>query len=155
MKEVKSNLLSMKLSGMASCYQTLYETRKLDKLSFHDGLQILIQAERDQRESNRYNRLVKQASFRYVATIDQVTTGSARGIDLHVVTSLSIGSYIEHGESIIITGCAGVGKSFLATAFGFQACRQGHSVSYWNTKKLLTQLKAARLDGSLMKNWKG
>lgn len=69
MKEVKSSLLSMKLSGMASCYQTLHETRKLDKLSFDDGLQLLIQAEKDQRETNRYNRLVKQANFRYVATL--------------------------------------------------------------------------------------
>ena len=71
MKEVKSNLLSMKFSGMASCYQTLCETRKRDVLSFHDGLQLLIQAEKDQRASNRYNRLVKQANFRYLALIDQ------------------------------------------------------------------------------------
>ena len=151
MKEVKSNLLSMKLSGMATCYQTLEETRKLDQLTFHDGLQLLIQAEKDQRESNRYTRLVKQANFRYVATLDQMTTGKARGLDLSAVTALSIGTYIKHGEAIIVTGCAGVGKSFLATAFGFQACRQGYSVSYYNTKKLLANLKVARLDGSLMK----
>lgn len=151
MKEVKSNLLSLKLSGMANCYQTLHETRKLDMLSFADGLQLLIQAEKDQRASNRYNRLVKQANFRYVALIDQVVTGAARGLDLHTVTSLSVGSYIKKGESVIVTGCTGVGKSFLATAFGFQACRQGYTVYYSNTKKLLTKLKAARLDGSLLK----
>src|SRR5690554_2301103 len=80
-----------------------------------------------------------------------MTTSKTRGLDLSVVTALSVGTYINQGEAIIITGCAGVGKSFLATAFGFQACRQGYSVSYYNTKKLLANLKVARLDGSLLK----
>lgn len=80
-----------------------------------------------------------------------MVTGAARGLDLHTVTSLSVVSYIEKGESVIVTGCTGVGKSFLATAFGFQACRQGYTVYYSNTKKLLGKLKASRLDGSLGK----
>ena len=33
MEELKSNLQSLKLAGMASCVQALYETRKLHELS--------------------------------------------------------------------------------------------------------------------------
>ncbi|WP_281163359.1 ATP-binding protein [Niabella aurantiaca] len=51
-----------------------------------------------------------------------------------------------------MSGCAGVGKSFLASAFGHQACRQGHAVAYYNVQKLMTQLKVSRLDGLLLKS---
>ncbi len=49
MEEVKSSLSSLKLSGMATCLQRLYETRKIHELSLTDGLQLLIQSEKDQR----------------------------------------------------------------------------------------------------------
>lgn len=152
MEEVKSSLLSLKLSGMAICLQSLYETRKVHELSLSDGLQLLIQAEKDQRWSNRYGRLIKNAGFRYQATLDQLDTGKQRGIDASQINTLAIGTYLKNGEAILISGCAGVGKSFLASAFGHQACRQGHAVTYCNVQKLMNQLKVARLDGSFLKS---
>lgn len=151
MEELKSSLQRLKLAGMANCIQTLYETKKMHELSLNDGLTLLVQAEQDQRWSNRYNRLVKNANFRYSATLDQLNTNKSRGIDANQVSSLATGTYIKQGEAILITGCAGCGKSFLATAFGFQACRQGFSVAYFNVQKLMMRLKVARLEGSLIK----
>jgi DNA replication protein DnaC len=151
MEELKSDLLSMKLSGMAASLQTLYETRKLHELSLNDGLQLLVQAEKDQRWSNRYARLIKNANFRYDASIEQLNTSQARGIDAGLVNTLAVGNYIRNGEAIIATGCSGCGKSFLISALGHQACRQGYAVVYYNVQKLMTHLKVARLDGSLLK----
>jgi DNA replication protein DnaC len=48
-------------------------------------------------------------------------------------------------------GASGCGKSFLASALGHQACRQGHTVEYHNMQKLLVKLKLARMDGSIIK----
>ena len=151
MEELKSDLLSMRLSGMAASLQVLYETRKLHELSLNDGLQLLVQAEKDQRWSNRYARLIKHANFRYDASIEQLNTSQTRGIDASLVNTLAVGNYIRNGEAIIATGCSGCGKSFLISAFGHQACRQGYSVLYFNVQKLMKQLKVARLDGSLLK----
>ena len=151
MEELKSDLLSMKLSGMAASLQTLYETRKLHELSLNDGLQLLVQAEKDQRWSNRYARLIKNANFRYNASIEQLNTSQTRGIDAGLVNTLAVGNYIRNGEAILATGCSGCGKSFLISALGHQACRQGYSVVYFNVQKLMTQLKMARLDGSSLK----
>lgn len=111
----------------------------------------MIQAEQDQRWSNKYSRLIKQANFRYNATLDQLSTDKKRGVDDGQINALALGSYIKNGESILITGCAGCGKSFLATAFGFQGCRQGYSVAYFNVQKLMMRLKVARLEGALIK----
>lgn len=151
MEEVKSSLLSLKLSGMAVCLQSLCETRKVHELSLADGLQLLIQAEKDQRWSNRYNRLIKNAGFRYQATLDELNSSKQRGLDATQINTLAVGTYLKNGESILISGCAGVGKSFLASAFGHHACRQGYTVLYYNVQKLMRHLKISRLDGSLLK----
>jgi DNA replication protein DnaC len=151
MEEIKSDLLELKLSGMAQMWQTLEETRRFPELSLFDGIQLLLQAEKDKRQEKRYERLLKNATFRYSASLEEVNAEPNRGIDKSLLTRLAVGSYIKNGESVIITGAAGCGKSFLASALGFQACKQGYTVAYHNMQKLLTKLKMARLDGSIIK----
>ncbi|SFS87937.1 Integrase core domain-containing protein, partial [Porphyromonadaceae bacterium NLAE-zl-C104] len=131
MEQIKSELLTMRLPGMAGALQTLRESRRIHELSFTDGLRILVQAERDQRETNRYKRLVKNASFRYQACIEELSFDAARGLDRNQVLSLANGSYIRDAGSILVTGATGCGKSFVASALGHQACRQGFSVMYF------------------------
>jgi len=148
MEQVRTSLLGLKLSGMATCLRSLEETRRMHELSFVDGLKLLIQAETEQRESNRLDRLIKNAAFRYKATIEELSFDAARGIEQAQVMMLATGSYIRNGEAILITGAAGTGKSTLCTALGMQACRQGFSVAYFNMQKLLAKLKIARLEGN-------
>lgn len=147
MEQIKSELAAMRLPGMAGALQTLQESRSIHELSFTDGLRILLQAERDQRESNRYKRLVKNASFRYPASIEELSFDSARGLDRSHILSLANGGYIRDAGSILITGATGSGKSFVASALGHQACRQGFSVTYYGMQKLLAKLKIVRLEG--------
>lgn len=151
MEQIKSQLCSLRLSGMASCWQTLEETRRTPELSLKDGMEILLQAESDQRNVNRYARLLRNAGFRYQASIEELNTEISRGMDRTLIDRLSVGDYIRKGDTILITGSAGCGKSFLASALGNRACRQGYSVAYFNMQKLLMRLKVNRLDGSIIK----
>lgn len=147
MEQIKSELVSLRLSGMAEALKTLQEGRKIHELTLTDGLRLLVQAERDQREANRYKRLVKNASFRYRASLEELSFDTARGLDRTQILSLANGSYIRDAGSILITGATGCGKSFVATALGHQACRQGFSVIYYGMQKLMAKLKVARLEG--------
>ncbi|HHX08885.1 MAG TPA: ATP-binding protein [Chloroflexi bacterium] len=151
MDQIKSQLCSLRLSGMASCWQTLEETRRTPELSLKDGMELLLQAESDQRNVNRYARLLKSAGFRYNASIEELRAESARGMDRALIDRLAMGDYIRNGEAILITGSTGCGKSFLASALGNRACRQGYTVAYFNMQKLLMRLKVSRLDGSIIK----
>jgi DNA replication protein DnaC len=151
MEQIKSRLCSLRLSGMASCWQTLEETRRTPELSLKDGMELLLQAESDQRNVNRYARLLRNAGFRYQASIEELNTEISRGMDRALIDRLSMGDYIRKGEAILITGSAGCGKSFLASALGNRACRQGYTVAYFNMQKLLMRLKVNRLDGSIIK----
>jgi DNA replication protein DnaC len=151
MEEIKSRLLSLRLPGMAQQGQTLVEMRRTGELSLSDGVHLLLQAEADRRHENRYARLIKNAGFRYRASLEEVNADPTRGIDKTLIDRLATGEYVKSGQTILITGASGVGKSFLASAFGHRACQQGYTVSYHNMQKLLLQLKMARLDGSIIK----
>jgi DNA replication protein DnaC len=151
MESIKSKLLGFRLSGMAQQWQTLDETRRLAELTLWEGMELLLQAEADKRQENRYERLMKNAGFRYRASIQEVNADPARGIDKSLIARLAMGDYIKNGEAVIITGAAGCGKSFIASALGHRACSQGYTVSYYNMQKLLLRLKMARLDGSIIK----
>ena len=58
------------------------------------------------------------------------------------------GSFIDKKENILITGSTGVGKSYLASALGHQACQLGYRSLYFNAQKLFSKLKMMKADGS-------
>ncbi len=151
MEQIKSEMTALRLSGMAEKFKTLQESRKMQELSLLDGLKILLQGERDQRETRRYARLLKNATFRYQATLEEVSFDASRGVNKTQILSLATGSYIRGGESILITGATGCGKSFIATSFGYQACKQGFSVNYFSMQKLMAKIKIARIEGVMMR----
>jgi len=151
MEEIKSQLSNLHLSGMAHQWQRLEETRRTGELSLADGMTLLLQAETFQRQENRYRRLLKNAAFRYQASMEELNADDARGINKLLLSRLATGDYIRQGETVLITGASGCGKSFLASALGHQACRQGYTVAYHNMQKLLVKLKLARMDGSIIK----
>ena len=136
---------------MAKGWQTLVETRRAHELSLAEGLEILLQSEEEQRNTKRFGRLVKNARFRYQASIEELLFDNSRGLDKSLITTLASGSYIDTGDSILVSGAAGCGKSFLLSSLGHQACAQGYSVAYFSTQKLLTRLKLARIDGTITK----
>ena len=72
-------------------------------------------------------------------------------MDRNQVLSLASGGYIRDAGSILITGATGCGKSFVASALGDRACRQGFSVMYFGMQKLLAKLKIVRLEGVIVR----
>ena len=147
MDEIKSTLQSLRLPGMGACWENLLETRQVDKLTLTDGMQLLIQAERDMRTCNRINRLLKAASFPHPALVEEIDMDPARGVEASLISQLSTCDFIRDGRSVIITGATGTGKSYLAIALGDRACRLGMTVAYFNMQRLLERLDLERLQG--------
>ena len=48
-------------------------------------------------------------------------------------------------------GSTGIGKSYIASALGYQACSLGFKVAYHNAPKLFASLKMAKADGSYLR----
>jgi DNA replication protein DnaC len=68
-----------------------------------------------------------------------------------MILRFSTCDWIKKGESIIITGSTGAGKSFMACALGHKACVHRHHVGYYSCMKLFSHLKYSKADGSYFK----
>lgn len=151
MEQIGSKLRQLKLKGMHRSWQALCETKKLFGMSFTDGMEILLQAEQEERQNSRFHRLVHNAKFRYRSSMEELIYDTQRGLDKNMMSALATCAYISKGESVLITGKTGTGKSFIASALGHHACAHGYSVAYFNTQKLMVKIKMSRLDGSMLK----
>ena len=151
MMQIESQLSRLRLHGMSRTWQALLETRRQHELSLSDGLELLLQSEEQERTNNRFERLRKNARFRYQSSIEELTMDASRGMDKALISALATGEYLSKGESVLITGSTGCGKSFLASALGHQACAQGYKVAYYNMQKLLLKTKISRIEGTIVK----
>lgn len=140
-------LHELKLPGMVSCWNSLEDTHQLDKITLRDGMQLMLQYERDARTSNRIRRLIKNADFRLKASIEELETDTVRGLAASSVADLATCNYIENGMTIIISGPTGTGKSYFACALGDRACRLGLKVLYFTMNMLIENLKLVHLEG--------
>jgi DNA replication protein DnaC len=144
-------LRSLRLVGMAEAYARQLEQPETQRLSFDERLAILVDREKTFRESRRQRRLLKLARLRQSACVEDIDYQHKRGLDRSLIASLITCDWIRSRHNLHITGPTGTGKSWLACGFGNQACRQGLSVRYERTPRLLDTLRIARGDGSYHK----
>lgn len=145
--EITRALHELKLPGMAGCWDALEETHRLDKLTLREGMQQMLQYERDTRQNNRIRRLIKNANFRLRASVEELETDTTRGLSAAGVSDLVTGNYITNGMTVVITGPAGTGKTYFACALGDRACREGTKVLYFTMNMLIETLKLVHLEG--------
>lgn len=99
---------------MSRSWQALMETRKHHELSFAERIEPLIQAEQDEKGNKRFERLYRNAHFRYQASVQELTMDASRGLDKSLMSTLATREYTLKGEAILISGASGTGKPFLA-----------------------------------------
>jgi len=146
-----NQMSKMKFHGMMEAYKTILDSNKHHELNPEELINLLLQAEWEERENRKINRLYRTAKFRYSAAVEELEFSPQRGLDKMQVLRLADVSFIKKKENILITGATGSGKSYIASALGNQACMQGFRTLYYNTTKLFPKLKMLKADGSYMK----
>ncbi|ASW75981.1 ATP-binding protein [Chryseobacterium piperi] len=140
----------LRLHGMHRAFNTTMEAESISYTN-DELIAYLIEAEYDDRESRKVERLITSAKFRYRAFMEEITASTSRNIDKNTIGRLSSCDFISQKQNILITGSTGVGKSFIATAIGYKACTMGYKVMYFSINKLFSRLKMAKADGSYLK----
>ena len=142
-------LNTMKLRGMAEAFQNALETgRRKSGMSPDEFIGFLVDAEWENRQNRRLRRFVKKAKFRYQAGFEDLDFTLKRNLDKDMVDRLSDSKWVQKAKNIIITGATGVGKSFIASALGHQACQDDFKTAYFNCLKLFSHLKRSQADHS-------
>lgn len=145
-------LLTMRLAAMADGYRNQIQDPSLAELTFADRFGMLVDHEYRTRKNNRLKRLIQQAGFEQSqACIEGINYHPKRKLDKDHVQFLAQGSYLDNHHNIIILSAAGMGKSYLACAFGLAACQQFNSVKYIRLPELLGDLAVARGEGVFKK----
>lgn len=146
--EIIEKMKSMKFYGMLRAFRASLESDQTNQLTSDQMVAHLIDEEWDDRYNRKIARILTSAKFRYKASIEQMYFESDRGMDKNLVLRLAECTFIERNENILITGSTGIGKSYLASALGQQACTLGYRVIYMNSSKLFAKLKMAKADNS-------
>ena len=141
----------LKFFGMYHAFQSTLETGKTQDYTADELLAHLVEAEWDDRHNRRIERQIYYAKFRYKASVEDVHYHADRSIDRNQIMRLADCTFIDRNENLLITGSTGIGKSYIASAIGYQACTLAYKVYYASTPKLFAKLKMAKADGSYVK----
>jgi len=145
-------LRSMKLPAMAAEFVRQAEAPGMDTLAFDERVGMMTDAEWMSRENNRIKKLTKEANLRVSnACFADIDYRPSRKLDRANIARLSDFMWAKESKNLILTGATGTGKTWLACAFGAEACRMGLRVAFYRVNRLLDDLAVASGSGSMNK----
>lgn len=149
-------LKAMRFSGMATeLERQLADSEAYRELAFEDRLAMLVDAEWNRRQVNKYDRCVHNARFAIPdATMEGIEYYEDRKLSKTQMLQFATCKYIEDGHHIILKGASGNGKSYLSCALGEAACRKFLSVRYIRMPELLDELGYAKTNNEFKKTVK-
>jgi DNA replication protein DnaC len=150
MNQIVDKMKQMRMLGMARAFLLTQESGKNEKFTPDEMVAHLVESEWDERYNRKMDRSLKHAHFRYKASVEQISFEDNR-IDKNQVLRLADCDFVKRKENIILTGSTGIGKSFVASALGHQACALGYRVLYQHSTKLFARMKIAKADGSYLR----
>jgi DNA replication protein DnaC len=129
--------------------QELIEKAAKDNLSHQQFLEVLIEEEMAFRHEKAVVRLMKEARFETIKTLDTFDWSHPTSIPKsHILHFFNL-QFIESKEHLIFLGSAGVGKTHLAKAIGFAACQREYKTLFATAADMINHLVASQADHSL------
>jgi len=141
---IEQSMKTLKLGGMAKEWRDV---------AYHDPeqyMRALLDIEIREREANRMTRMVKQAGFRVMKTLDSFTWRS--GIEIpNTITreEIETGAFVRAKENLVLLGAMGTGKTHLANAIALNLCQQGRPVRFFTATGLANILQERHQRGTL------
>jgi len=146
--QLEASLSTLRLSGMLDTLDTRLGQAQAGELGHLEFLQVLCEDEIARREAAALERRLRAARFESAATIEDFDFSYNPKIPAAHIRDLATLSFLDAGESVVLHGPVGVGKTMIAQALGHAACRRGHNVAFTKTSRLLADLAGGHADRS-------
>ena len=148
-------LNEMRLSGMANSYAERRVKPDHKDLSFDEYFGLVVEDEHMYRKNKKIKKSLKDAKFKLSsACLEDIDYRQPRGLNKTQVVNLQNTSWLEKHQNILITGATGVGKTYLACAFGTWACRNGFAALYYRWPRLFGDIMSSKGEGNYLKHLK-
>ena len=144
-----NKLMEMRLTAMADAFRLQKDDSSMKDVPLEDRFGMLVDIEYTSRKNNRLKRLIRKAELEQPdASIAAIDYRSGRKLNKELIERLASCEYITEFRNIFITGATGCGKTYMACAFGMEACKKYYTVQYVRLPDLLLDLQAARDAGN-------
>lgn len=141
----------MRLTAMAETYYNSLQTGMYKDYTIDQFIALLVDQEWECRHNKKIANLIASAKFRDQATVEDIDYTASRSLDRNVLERLTSLDFLKRKENLIITGLTGTGKSYIAQALGHRACLMQHKTLYYNTTRLMDDVRLARTEGTYIK----
>jgi len=139
-EELFNKLKYCKLSGMIDVFDRVLEEALDKELNYLEFFEMLLDEEVINRENRRYNRLLKNACFPTIKTIDTFDFSKAPFLNKKEIMELFTLDFLNDNQNIIFIGDQGTGKTHIVTSIGVETCKQGKSVLFFTAASLGNKL---------------
>ena len=141
---IEQTMRSMKLGGLAK------EWRSVTYRDNEQYMRELLDIEVHEREANRMARMVKQAGFRVIKTLDDFVWKPGIEIPTTITRDeMEAAAFVKNKENLVLIGACGTGKTHLATAIALALCEQGRHVRFYTATGLANILQEKHQRGTL------
>jgi DNA replication protein DnaC len=141
-------LKKLRLSGVLQSLEVRVRQAADENVAPSEFLLRLLSDEVERRDAKQLDHRLRRASFEHQRTLEDFDFTFNPHVPRAKVLELATCAFVARRENVCLVGQTGVGKSHIAQALGHRACVAGHSVLYIPAHQLLTELRAARGDGS-------
>jgi DNA replication protein DnaC len=143
------HLEQLKLSFLLAHHVELAQQSAQHHWDHVEYLRRLIEGEYTQRRQRILERRLKAARFPVLKTLPQFQWDWPKKINRLQVQNLFRLDFVAQHANVVFLGNVGVGKTHLATALGYAACQEGHSVLFADAIGVINELAAAQKRGLL------
>jgi len=144
MQSIEQTMRTLKLGGLAK------EWRNVVYQDNEQYMRELLDIEVREREANRMARMVKQANFRVIKTLDNFVWKPAIEVPATITREeIENASFVKNKENLVLMGVQGTGKTHLATAIAMSLCEKGRHVRFYTATGLANILQEKHQRGTL------
>ena len=143
MIEIEKALKQLRLSGVRATLETRLIESQASNLSFLETFSALLQDELDRRQSRLLERRYQLSGLEERASLAEFDWGYNPKIPKRTCFELHTLKFIAEGDSALLIGQPGTGKSHVAKAIAYAALRSGLRVIYAEADELLASLGQA------------